>query len=111
MDGYQYPDAQFHALGDATRRAVLARLADEGPMRVGELARQFPISRPAISQHLRVLKDARLVIDRVEGARRLYTVNPAAIESLNTYLVGFWTRTLSAFNKRITEDTNTKEDQ
>lgn len=78
-------------------------------MPVGELARQFPISRPAISQHLRVLKDARLVVDSAAGARRLYAVNPAAIESLHKYFERFWTRALAAFNKRMTEDVNTKE--
>ena len=64
------------ALGDATRRAILARLLD-GPLPVGKLADGLPVSRPAISQHLRILKDASLVVDRPEGNRRLYQVNPA----------------------------------
>ena len=79
-----YQDAQLDALGDATRRAIIARLAD-GPLPVGELARDFPMSRPAISQHLRVLKHARLVVDRAEGSRRMYTLNPDAFDSLRAH--------------------------
>jgi len=77
---------------------------DEGPLPVGELAREFPMSRPAISQHLRVLKRADLVTDRAEGARRVYAVNPDAIASLRKYFDGFWTRALAAFKKRAEED-------
>ena len=80
-----YQDTQLDALGDGTRRAILARLVDEGPLAVGELARDFPMTRPAISQHLRVLKRAHFVIDRAAGTRRLYAVNPDAIESLREY--------------------------
>jgi DNA-binding transcriptional ArsR family regulator len=98
-----YQDAQFTALGDATRRAILARLAEEGPLAVGELAREFPVSRPAISQHLRVLKRADLVVDRASGTRRLYAVNPAAIKELRAYFDSFWTRALTAFKKRVEE--------
>jgi DNA-binding transcriptional ArsR family regulator len=104
-----YQDAQFAALGDATRRAILARLADAGPLPVGELAREFPVSRPAISQHLRVLKRADLVVDRASGTRRLYAVNPAAIEALREYFDGFWTRALAAFKKKV--DSDVKEEQ
>jgi DNA-binding transcriptional ArsR family regulator len=96
-----YPDAQLAALGDATRRAILARLLDAGPSPVGELAREFPVSRPAISQHLRVLKDARLVTVRTAGTQRLYAVNPAAIESLRAYFDRFWTRALVAFKREV----------
>jgi DNA-binding transcriptional ArsR family regulator len=110
VNTYQYQDAQFQALGDATRRAILARLADEGPMPVGELAREFPISRPAISQHLRVLKEARLVVDTAEGTRRLYAVDPAAIESLHKYFERFWARALAAFKKRVEDNAKTKEE-
>jgi DNA-binding transcriptional ArsR family regulator len=106
---YQLQDAQFQALGDATRRAILARLADEGPMPVGELAAEFPVSRPAISQHLRVLKDARLVVDSAEGTRRLYAVNPAAIESLHKYFERFWSLALAAFKKRVEQGAKAKE--
>jgi DNA-binding transcriptional ArsR family regulator len=66
---------------------------------VGELARDFPVSRPAISQHLRVLKRARLVVDRPEGARRVYEVNPAGLEALRAYFDQFWTDALAAFKK------------
>jgi DNA-binding transcriptional ArsR family regulator len=79
-----YHEAQLDALGDATRRAILERLVT-GPLAVGELAREFPMSRPAISQHLRVLKRAHLVTDRAAGTRRLYAVNPDAIEALRQY--------------------------
>ena len=104
MKTYSSQDAQFQALGDATRRAILARLADKGPMPVGELAREFPISRPAISQHLRVLKDARLVVDSAEGTRRLYAVNPGAIESLHRYFERFWALALAAFKRKVEAD-------
>jgi len=67
------------ALGDPTRRAIVERLL-RGPMPVGELARDFPISRPAISQHLRILKRANLVVDQPVGNRRLYTIDPAGVE-------------------------------
>jgi DNA-binding transcriptional ArsR family regulator len=105
------PDTLFQALGDGTRRAILARLADRGPLAVGELAREFPVSRPAISQHLRVLKDANLVLDTVAGTRRLYAVNPAAIESLHRYFERFWARSLAAFKKRVERDGNAKEER
>jgi DNA-binding transcriptional ArsR family regulator len=93
-----YPDAQLRALGDATRRAILERLV-RGPMAVGELAQAFPISRPAISQHLKVLKDARLVVDRARGTRRLYQVDPAGIDSLRRYFEQFWSDALAAFKE------------
>jgi DNA-binding transcriptional ArsR family regulator len=97
-----YDQIQLHALGDATRRAIVARLL-EGPMPVGQLARGFPVSRPAISQHLRVLKEARLVIDRAEGTRRLYELDPAGFDSLREYLDRFWTHALDAFKKKVEE--------
>lgn len=96
-----YPEAQLAALGDATRRAILARLLDSGPSPVGSLAREFPVSRPAISQHLRVLKDAHLVTVRTAGTQHLYAVNPAAIESLRSYFDQFWTRALAAFKREV----------
>ena len=92
---------QLDALGDGTRRAILARLVKEGPLPVGELAREFPMSRPAISQHLRVLKRANLVTDHAEGARRVYAVNPEALASLRTYFERFWTDALVAFKRRV----------
>lgn len=92
------------ALGDATRRAILARLVERGPLPVGELARAFPMSRPAISQHLRVLKRANLVTDSPKGTRRLYAVNPEALASLRTYFEGFWLHALAAFKRRVEAD-------
>ena len=92
---------QLDALGDSTRRAILARLVKDGPLPVGELAREFPMSRPAISQHLRVLKRANLVTDRAEGSRRVYAVNPDALASLRTYFERFWTEALAAFKRHV----------
>jgi DNA-binding transcriptional ArsR family regulator len=86
------------ALGDPTRRAILERLFG-GPQPVGELARAFPISRPAISQHLRVLKQAHLVIDRPAGNRRLYEVNPAGVDALRDYFDRFWHDALATFKR------------
>ena len=82
---------QLDALGDPPRRAILERLL-KGPQPVGELARAFTVSRPAISQHLRVLKDARLVVDRAEGNRRIYALNPAGVDALRAYFDRFWTQ-------------------
>jgi len=86
------------ALGDPTRRAVLEQLL-KGPLAVGELAQSFPVSRPAISQHLRILKDAHLVTDRPAGTRRLYQVDPEGIEALRRYFDRFWTDALAAFQR------------
>jgi len=97
-----YQHLQLDALGDATRRAILARLVS-GPMPVGELASEFPVSRPAISQHLRVLKDAHLVVDRPDGNRRLYELDPAGFQSLRDYLDQFWTTALDAFRRKAEE--------
>jgi DNA-binding transcriptional ArsR family regulator len=84
------------ALGDPTRRAIFERLADR-PRAVGELASELPVSRPAVSQHLKVLKDARLVTDRRAGNRRLYRLDPDGVGVLRAYLDGFWNRSLVAF--------------
>ena len=97
-----YQHVQLDALGDATRRAILARLVS-GPLPVGELAREFPVSRPAISQHLRVLKDAHLVVDKPQGNRRLYQIDPAGFQSLRDYLDQFWTTALDAFKTKAEE--------
>ena len=95
-----YQEAQLDALGDTTRRAILARLL-KGPMPVGKLARDFPVSRPAISQHLRILKEANLVVDRPAGNRRLYQLNPEGFDSLREYFDQFWTVALNAFKKKV----------
>ena len=86
----------FSALSDPTRRAIFERLAG-APSAVGDLARDFPVTRPAVSQHLKVLKDAGLVIDRAHGTRRIYQVHPPALEALRTYLDSFWTTALDRF--------------
>jgi DNA-binding transcriptional ArsR family regulator len=84
------------ALADGTRRAIFKRLAN-GPMAVGELARGLPVSRPAVSQHLKVLKCAGLVGDRAIGTRRVYQVNPEGIEALRSELDVFWGKALDAY--------------
>ena len=86
----------MNALGDPTRRAILEQLAD-GPRAVGELAKSLPVSRPAVSQHLRVLKSARLVNGRPEGTRRVYRVDPNGIGALRAYFDQFWDQALAAF--------------
>jgi DNA-binding transcriptional ArsR family regulator len=90
-----YVDA-LAALSDPTRRAIFERLA-ERPQAVGELARGLPVSRPAVSQHLKVLKEAGLVSDRAAGNRRIYQVDPTGIEALRSYLDRFWHQSLAAF--------------
>ena len=84
------------ALGDPTRRAIFELLAD-GPRPVGEIARDLPVTRPAVSQHLKVLKEAGLVTDRHIGTRRLYQLNPEGVGALRAYLDRFWNRALTAF--------------
>jgi DNA-binding transcriptional ArsR family regulator len=86
------------ALADDTRRAIFELLAD-GPRPVGELARHVPVTRPAVSQHLKVLKDAGLVIDRQYGTRRLYQINPDGVAALRTYFDRFWNRALVSFKE------------
>ena len=88
------------ALGDPTRRAVFELLA-EGPRAVGEIAAELPVTRPAVSQHLKVLKEAGLVIDRPDGTRRLYELNPAGIGALRAYVERFWTQALNTFKHRV----------
>jgi DNA-binding transcriptional ArsR family regulator len=95
------------ALGDPTRRAIFELLA-EGPCPVGEIARQLPVTRPAVSQHLKVLKEAGLVSDTQVGTRRLYRVNLEGVGALRAYLDQFWNQSLAAF-KRSVEQTNKEE--
>ncbi|MBZ5603539.1 MAG: metalloregulator ArsR/SmtB family transcription factor [Acidobacteriia bacterium] len=97
-----YEQAQLDALGDGTRRAILDHLL-AGPMPVGKLAADFPISRPAISQHLKILKDANLVTDRVDGTRRVYQINSAGFEFLRDYFDRFWSHALDAFKNKVEE--------
>ena len=84
------------ALGDATRRTVLERLAS-GPLAVGSLAEGLPVSRPAVSQHLRVLREAGLVSDRQVGTRRIYAVDPAGIAAVRDYWDQFWSHALDRY--------------
>jgi DNA-binding transcriptional ArsR family regulator len=86
----------FAALADPTRREVFERLSG-GPMAVGELAKGLPVSRPAVSQHLRVLKEAGLVTDRPEGARRVYQIDPQGLGQIRAWLDQFWDAALEAF--------------
>ncbi|HEY1367228.1 MAG TPA: metalloregulator ArsR/SmtB family transcription factor [Gaiellaceae bacterium] len=90
--------AAIGVLGDATRRAIFERLAG-GPRSVGDLARGLPVSRPAVSQHLKVLKEAGLVFDRPEGTRRLYQLDPRGVGALRAYFDGFWNQALDAFKE------------
>ena len=88
------------ALGDPTRRAIFEQLR-AGPRSVGELAGRFPVSRPAVSQHLRVLREAGLVSDRKEGTRRLYRVAPQGVAELRAYVDGFWDEVLAGFKEKL----------
>ncbi len=101
-----YTEAQLDALGDPTRRAILSRLLS-GPLPVGEIAGEFSISRPAISQHLRILKDAQLVTDKPDGNRRLYQLNPAGFASLREYFDQFWSEALEAFKEKVEKGEDT----
>ena len=94
MDAYL--QAGLDALGDATRMAIFQKLS-AGPTAVNELARTLPVSRPAVSQHLRVLKDAGLVTDSKAGTRRLYQLNPEGVARLRAHFDQMWTKAMSAF--------------
>src|SRR5438034_6911840 len=91
------------ALGAPTRRAIFERLA-AGPLAVGELANGLPVSRPAVSQHLKVLKDAGLVTDRRSGTRRLYQLDPDGVGALRAYFDGFWNQALAAFKAAVEDN-------
>ena len=113
-------DAVLDALGDRTRRTILERLS-AGPVAVGVLADQLPVSRPAVSQHLRVLKDAELVIESVAGTRRLYRIDKPGLRVVREYFDRFWETTLDNFailaeaesrddtRKRVTRNRRTKK--
>jgi DNA-binding transcriptional ArsR family regulator len=98
------------ALGDPTRQAILEQLVN-GPLAVGQLAERLPVTRPAVSQHLKVLKDVGLVVDRQDGTRRLYQADPEALAALRAYLDGFWERSLAAFQDRTREVGNEQHDR
>jgi DNA-binding transcriptional ArsR family regulator len=97
-----YASNALTALGDPTRRAIFERLARKAQP-VSVLAKGLPVSRPAVSQHLKVLKDAGLVIDRAEGTRRVYQVDPAGLGALRQWLDRFWDASLDAFKKAAEE--------
>jgi DNA-binding transcriptional ArsR family regulator len=97
-------EAGWEALGDRTRRAIVERLADH-PQAVGELAAELPVSRPAVSQHLKVLKDAGLVTERAAGTRRIYRLNPAGVAALRDQLDTFWNRALASYKDVVEQPT------
>ncbi len=103
MVAYRY-DLAWAALGDATRRAIVASLA-ERPRAVGELARELPVSRPAVSQALKVLKDAGLVSERPAGTRRIYRLNPTAVAALRDQLDTYWSRALANYGDVVERST------
>lgn len=100
MNAYAGAPAQLNALADPTRRTIFERVA-EHPRSVGELADGLPVSRPAVSQHLRVLKEARLVSDHRDGNRSIYQVDPDGLAVLRAYLDQFWTRALTAYKAAV----------
>src|SRR6516165_2637761 len=98
-----YESNGFAALADPTRRAIFERLADR-PRSVGELARELPVSRPAVSQHLKVLKQAGLVQDTAASTRRIYRLDPDGVGAVRAYLDRFWNRALTAFREAVESD-------
>jgi DNA-binding transcriptional ArsR family regulator len=99
-----YSDQVLDALGDPTRRLVFKRLR-HGARSVGEIAKGMDVSRPAVSQHLKVLKAARLVVDRAEGTRRLYAVDVQGLDALRSWLDSFWDESLAAFKEAAERET------
>jgi DNA-binding transcriptional ArsR family regulator len=106
VSAYRNVDA-WSTLGDGTRRAILEHLA-ERPRAVGELADELPVSRPAVSQHLKVLKDSGLVTEATVGTRHIYRLNPAGVSALRDQLDTFWNRALAGYENAID---HTTEDQ
>jgi len=105
-----YRDGGLGLLGDPSRRAIFELLARQ-PCSVGELARRLPISRPAVSQHLRVLKDGGLVVDQARGTRRVYRLNPDGVAALRAYLDRVWDDALTSFQKAAEADPDETADQ
>lgn len=99
-----YATTGWTALGDPTRRAIFERLVDR-PRAVGELARELPVSRPAVSQHLKVLRNAGLVADRQAGKQRIYQVDPDGLAALRSDVERFWTRSLAAYKETVEQST------
>lgn len=102
METYR-PDDEWTVLVDRTRRAIVEQLA-VAPLAVGELADRLPVSRPAVSQHLKVLKEAGLVAEQAVGTRRIYRLDPAGVAALRDQLDTFWSRTLAAFGEVVDEE-------
>ena len=106
-----YQDASgWSALADGSRRAIVAALA-EGPRSVGELAAGMPVSRPAVSQHLKVLREAGLAIEHQEGTRHIYQLNPIALAALRDQLDTYWRRALTNYTQILADDTDQRDDQ
>jgi len=103
-------ESALAALADPTRRRVFERLKS-GPKAVGAIARGMPVSRPAVSQHLKVLKEAGLVTDRPEGARRVYYIDPQGLGALRAWLNQFWDQALAAFQAEIERSADHTEDE
>ncbi|WP_024804930.1 helix-turn-helix transcriptional regulator [Nocardia sp. BMG51109] len=103
-----YQGAALEALGDPTRRAIFERLG-RGPCAVGDLAAELPVSRPAVSQHLKVLRHAGLVADEVAGTRRIYRLDPAGIDRLCAYFTHFWSTAMSAYRDAVDRRAHTAE--
>jgi len=102
-----YPHA-LDALGDPTRRAIFEQLS-EAPAAVVDLAARLPVSRPAVSQHLKVLKEARLVCDEQQGTRRIYSIDPVGLEGLRDYMDRFWRVQLHSFKRRVEQEGSANE--
>lgn len=105
-----YAEQVLDALGDATRRSVFKRLRS-GALSVAEIAEGMHVSRPAVSQHLKVLKEARLVFDRAEGTRRLYAVDTRGLAQARAWLDGFWDETLDAFKNAAEAEARKERNQ
>jgi DNA-binding transcriptional ArsR family regulator len=99
-----YATSGWTALGDPTRRAIFERLVDR-PQAVSELAGGLPVSRPAVSQHLRVLKDAGLVVDRRSGKQRIYRLHPVGVGALRADLERFWSKALAGYKEIVEQPT------
>jgi len=105
-----YEAVAFTALSDPTRRRVLERLS-RGPRAVGEIAAGLPVSRPAVSQHLKVLKEAGLVSDRQDGARRIYAIDPKGLGAMRAWLDQFWDVALAGLKAEIERAAAAEKDQ
>src|SRR6476661_2572614 len=101
---------RFAALADPTRRRIFERVRS-GPQAVGAIARRMPVSRPAVSQHLKVLKEAGLVADRPEGTRRVYYIDPNGLGALRAWVDQFWDKALAEFKAEVEMQTSERKDQ